>query len=186
MTKLKSGWTLFLDRDGVINKRIPGDYVKKWEEFTFLPHALSSLKKINLYFDRVFIVTNQAGIGKGLMTTEDLQNVHKNARRIIRKHGGKITKIYFCPEVSSDSLCRKPNIGMGAEAKKDYPQIDFKKSILVGDSKSDIEFGKTLEMKTICITENPGLNEFQADYTCTDLKSFCRIFVTELLNKKVN
>ncbi len=180
--KKKSGWTLFLDRDGVLNHRISGNYVKHWNEFKFLPNVLTSLKLFNNLFDHIIIVTNQQGIAKGLMTLEDLNRIHSKARKIIRKHGGRIDKIYSCIELANAAnYCRKPAMGMGLDAKKDFPAIDFNKSVMVGDSASDIEFGKNLGMKTIQILhlDSPL---YPADFSCRDLKEFYRIFVHRILD----
>ncbi len=176
MSGKQSGWTLFLDRDGVINHRLPGDYVKSWAEFIFMPGVLSALAHLNNRFDHLVMVTNQQGIAKGLMTEQDLSTIHHRMRKMIRKHRGRIDAVYHC-SASSDQVpsCRKPEPYMGIQAKKDFPTIDFKQSVLVGDSVSDIEFGKNLNMITVYVNpllENPG----EAAYVCKDLMEFCRIF----------
>ena len=139
--KINRGATLFLDRDGVINKRLVGDYVKKWNDFEFLPGVLDAFATFSSYFDKIFIVTNQQGIGKGLMTEADLQQIHHQMIFEIEKAGGRIDGIYFCPDLKdSHSFMRKPNIGMALKAKKDFPMINFKNSVMVGDSVSDMLF----------------------------------------------
>ena len=72
----EENWTLFLDRDGVINRRLPGAYVQHWDQFEFLPGVLPALSILANYFAHLIIVTNQQGIGKGLMTESDLQKIH--------------------------------------------------------------------------------------------------------------
>ncbi len=145
-------WTLFLDRDGVINHRIPNDYIKTWEEFRFLPGVLDALGIFSLYFSRIFIVTNQAGIEKGIMTHESLKEIHDQMLEYITYNGGRVDEIYYCPFTAlSDPLCRKPNPGMALEAKKDFPEIKFEKSVMIGDSDSDIVFGNNLGMRTILV-----------------------------------
>lgn len=155
-------WTLFLDRDGVINRRIVDDYVKKWEEFEFLEGVLDAIKIFNEKFGRIVVVTNQQGIGKGLMRIEDLELIHKNMVYEITYFKGRIDKAYFSPYLASENHpTRKPNIGMALQAQKDFPEIDFSKSLMIGDSKSDIEFGKNAGMKTIFIgKENKGYADF--------------------------
>ncbi len=145
--------TLFLDRDGVINKKIENDYVRKWEQFEFLPNVIEALKILNNFFERIIIVTNQRGIGRGLMNEEDLQDIHKRMLSVFRKEGIKIDKIYYCPHDYEKKICncRKPKIGMALKAKKDFPDIDFKNSIMVGDSISDVEFGEKAGMKSYLI-----------------------------------
>jgi len=145
-------WSLFLDRDGVINERLVGDYVKTPAEFAFIkgvPEAIASLSKV---FGRIFVVTNQQGIGKGLMSEEDLRIIHEMMIKGIEDAGGFITKIYHCPELKKhNSPFRKPNTGMAKEAKKDFPEINFTKSMMVGDSQADMEFGRRMGMKNVYI-----------------------------------
>ncbi|MBK9257917.1 MAG: HAD family hydrolase [Saprospiraceae bacterium] len=145
-------WTLFLDRDGVINERLPGEYVRNWEEFRFLPGVLDALGILSNMFYRIFIVTNQAGIEKGVMSHNDLHQIHNSMMEYIIFHGGRVDEIYYCPfKGDLEPLCRKPNPGMALEAKKDYPDIKFQTSVMVGDSSSDIIFGNRLGMKTVLV-----------------------------------
>jgi len=155
-------WTLFLDRDGVINRRIVDDYVKKWDEFEFLEGVLDAIKIFNEKFGRIVVVTNQQGIGKGLMRIEDLELIHKKMLYEITYFKGRVDKVYFSPYLAAENHpTRKPQIGMALQAQKDFPEIDFSKSLMIGDSKSDIEFGKNAGMKTVCIgKENKGNADF--------------------------
>lgn len=154
--KIDTTWTLFLDRDGVINRKLDGDYVKNWEEFEFLPGALEALASFAKLFGHIVIVTNQQGIGKGLYTAEDLTEVHRRMMEQITNAGGRIDKIYFCPGLAKDDPpCRKPNPGMAHDAKKDFPSIDFSRSIIVGDSISDMEMGRNVGMHTVFISNDP-------------------------------
>jgi len=151
---IDKSWSLFLDRDGVINKRLEGDYVKTLNEFEFIegvPEAISILSGI---FGKIIVVTNQQGIGKGLYTENDLNIIHHYLTDEIEKHEGRIDKVYFSPHLASDNhQNRKPGIGMALEAKKDFPEIDLARSFIVGDSMSDMQFGKTAGMKTVFISE---------------------------------
>lgn len=150
--------TLFLDRDGVINRHLLNDYVKEWNDFEFLPGVLEALSIICGYFRHVLIVTNQRGVGKGLMTKDELMCIHEKMIYEIEIHGGRIDKIYCCVDTREDSPNRKPNIGMALQARIDFPDIDFKKSIMIGDEVSDMDFGNILGMKSILINnaENGG------------------------------
>lgn len=151
--KIDKSWTLFLDRDGVINKRLPDDYVKHLGEFEFLPEVPQAIAKFSEIFGKIFVITNQRGIARKLMTQEDLSVIHDHMISEISKAGGKINRIYFCPHDRDEKCeCRKPNPGMAFKAQKDFPDIDFDKSIMVGDTSSDIEFGKNAGMYTIKIT----------------------------------
>ncbi|HPX34070.1 MAG TPA: HAD family hydrolase [Bacteroidales bacterium] len=145
-------WALFLDRDGVINKRIVDDYVKSWADFVFCEGAIEALKFFNTHFKRIIIVTNQQGVGKGLMTEEELQQIHEKMTTAIDQSGGRIDRIYSCTRLKSENpFCRKPNPGMALAARRDFPDINFKFSIMVGDSISDLKFGKKMGMKTALI-----------------------------------
>jgi D-glycero-alpha-D-manno-heptose 1-phosphate guanylyltransferase len=148
-----NSWTIFLDRDGVINQRIPGSYVKNTEEFIFLPGAIEAVKKLSGTFVRIIVVTNQQGIGKGLITEEQADEVNSFMISEITKAGGRIDRVYVCPALASaENNCRKPNPNMAIQAQKDFPEIDFHKSIMIGDSISDMKFGQNLGMKTILIS----------------------------------
>ena len=150
--KIHQNWTLFLDRDGVINKRKIGDYIKLIDEFEFLPDVKEALSILAKYFNKIIIVTNQQGIGKGIMTEDDLRDIHKYMLEEILKSGGRIDAIYHCPDLSnSNSNYRKPNPGMALKAKEDFPMIDFSHSMMVGDSKVDMDFAQNLGMKKIFI-----------------------------------
>lgn len=151
---IDKSWSLFLDRDGVINKKLDNDYVKHWIEFEFLEGTFIALKKFNDLFGKIIVVTNQQGIGKGLYRTEDLELIHKNMLYELAYFGGRIDKVYFSPYLASENHpTRKPGTGMALQAQKDFPEIDFKKSLMVGDSMSDMEFGRALGMKTVYISE---------------------------------
>jgi len=145
-------WTLFLDRDGVINRRIVDDYVKHWDDFEFLPGVLESFPIFAKKFKRIFIVTNQQGVGKGLMTNEAVEEVHRKMKTEIESMNCPIDAIYYCPSLAAEnSPRRKPNPGMAHQAKQEFPDINLSKSIMVGDSPSDIEFGINAGMKTVFI-----------------------------------
>lgn len=147
---IDNSWCLFLDRDGVINKRIFGGYVSTWEEFEFLPDVKNALRLFSEVFKYIFIITNQQGIGKGMMSENSLAEIHSNMISEIELAGGRITKIYHCPDLAQKpDNCRKPSPYMAQKAKADFPDIDFKNSIMIGDSKSDILFGKNLNMYTV-------------------------------------
>lgn len=152
---IDDSWTLFIDRDGVINKRIIKGYVKSIEEFEILPNVFKAFNIFDKIFGKIIVVTNQQGVGKGIMTVEQLHNIHNFLINEIKSHKGRIDSIYFCTDLhDSGSFFRKPEIGMALKAKKNHKEINFKKSIMVGDSVSDLIFGKKLKMKTILISED--------------------------------
>ena len=152
---IDNDWTLFLDRDGVINVRIIDGYVTKIEEFEFLPGVIEAFKIFKNKFNRIIVVTNQQGVGKGLMTEDDVKKVHDFMINEVENHDGKIDKVYFCPQLKSvPDNYRKPSPKMAYMAKEDFPEIDFSKSIMIGDMNSDVEFGKNAGMMTVFIGDN--------------------------------
>ena len=109
--------TLFLDRDGVINVKLDGQYVKNTDEFEFIKGAQVAISKLSNIFNRIIVVTNQQGIAKGIMSDKDLDALHEYMLLELEKNGGVIDKIYYCPHLSSENCnCRKPNPGMIQQA----------------------------------------------------------------------
>lgn len=160
---------IFLDRDGVINQRIPGAYIQDTLEFKFMPGVLDAFPKLTKRTHRIIIVTNQQGVGKELMTYEQLEKVHQYMQEKIEQKGGRIDAIFSCTELAADPHnCRKPSPTMGIYAKKKFPEIDFSKSLMVGDSASDIQFGQALGMKTAIMEgkeeETDLLKQLNADF----------------------
>ncbi|MCQ2318132.1 MAG: HAD-IIIA family hydrolase [Bacteroidales bacterium] len=149
---IDNSWTLFLDRDGVINVRLIDDYVKNINEFRFLPGVLDAFEIFAGRFDKIIVVTNQQGVGKGLMTLETVDSIHDFMKKMIENQKGRVDAIYVCPQLKTEpDNFRKPSPKMAYMAKEVFPAIDFKKSIMIGDSNSDIEFGHNTGMHTILI-----------------------------------
>lgn len=140
---------LFLDRDGVINQEKSGSYIFHPDEFIFYEHAKDALVQFSKHFDYLIIVTNQRGIGRGFMTAKALHSIHDHLKNEVEQAGGKIDAIYYAPNIEDTDPFRKPNIGMGLKAKEDFPDIDFEKSVMVGNNLSDMQFGRSLGMETI-------------------------------------
>lgn len=162
-------WTLFLDRDGVINQRKMGGYITSKSEFIFEEGALDAIADFNKYFKYIFVVTNQQGIGKGLMSETDLLSVHHFMLEEIEKNDGRITRCYFAPELkNAESSTRKPSSAMALRAKSEFEMVDFEKSIMVGDTDTDILFGKSLNMKTVRIHTVEPI-KVEADVTVNSL-----------------
>lgn len=174
---INKNWTLFLDRDGVINRQKPDDYIRSWDEFEFLPGVIESIPKLNEVFGRIVIVTNQQGIGKGLMSMDDLNKIHESMIEVLASQGSKIDKIYVSPYLSqSHHFDRKPNIGMALKARKDFG-IDLKKSVMAGDSLTDMIFGRNAGMKTVLIKNDSAMaGKFHKliDFCFESLDSFAR------------
>ncbi|OGZ53127.1 MAG: hypothetical protein A3B25_03255 [Candidatus Ryanbacteria bacterium RIFCSPLOWO2_01_FULL_48_26] len=151
---------IFLDRDGVINKKMPrGEYVTKWAEFEFLPGAKDAMKILTDADYETYIISNQAGIGRGLMRDSDLFEIHKNMEKELGEYGVRISAIYYCPHRSEDNcLCRKPKPGMLFRAALDH-QIDLPSAVFVGDDPRDIEAGNAAGCRTILLKEGKTLLE---------------------------
>lgn len=157
-------FSLFLDRDGVINRRLPDEYVRHWGEFEFLPEALEAIARFSGLFARLFVVTNQRGIGRGLMSEADLAEIHRRMLDAVREHDGRIDRIYHCPhDLAARCDCRKPEIGLALRARAEFPEVDFSRAIMVGDSKSDMQFAARAGMKKIWIGSLGEAGEVKPD-----------------------
>jgi D-glycero-D-manno-heptose 1,7-bisphosphate phosphatase len=150
-TEIDSSWTLFLDRDGVINVEKRGTYTLKVSGFVFYEGVVTAMQKLSEIFGLIFIATNQRGVARGSMTLEDLHDIHAYMTEEVHNSAGRIDKIYFCADLHDDSPNRKPNPGMALQAKKDFPQIDFSKSIMVGNTLSDMQFARNAGMYAVFI-----------------------------------
>lgn len=152
---------MFLDRDGVINRRIIDGYVTSWEEFEFLPNVLEAMKLLAEKFKYIMVITNQQGVGKGLMTMEQVDAIHDRMCLEIEAYGGRIDGILVCPQLASEpDNYRKPNPEMAYMAQEFYPEIDLEKCVMVGDGQTDIEFGRNAGTVTVFIgEENPDADD---------------------------
>lgn len=146
---IDNSWTLFLDRDGVINFERNNDYVKAWDEFKFYDESILALPLLTQKFSTIVIITNQKGVGKAIMTEDALTTIHQNMVTEINKVGGRIDHIFYCIDVDNDSINRKPQPGMAFQAQEKFPSIDFTKSIMVGNRTSDMEFGRNAGLHTV-------------------------------------
>ncbi|MBK8965373.1 MAG: HAD family hydrolase [Saprospiraceae bacterium] len=185
---MKQKPSLFLDRDGVINRRLPGDYVRHPEDFHPVKGALQAIALLAPHFGRIVVVTNQAGIGKGLMDERDLDAVHRKMQALVQAAGGRLDGIYFCPHhPDAGCACRKPATGMALQARSDFPEIDFKNAWMVGDSASDMQLGHSLGMRTVLIDgkfeDAAALASMTVDYRFGSLLDFAtRFFEKNKLN----
>lgn len=142
---------LFLDRDGVINQEKDGSYIFSKDEFAFYDGVPAALAKLTAEFDYIIIVTNQRGIGRGLMTDAALQDIHDHLKAEVEKSGGRIDAIYYASSIDSQHPYRKPNPGMALAAKQAFPDIDFTQSVMVGNNLSDMQFGRSMGMRTVFV-----------------------------------
>lgn len=175
LSNINPNWTLFLDRDGVINVEKKDDYIRNWDEFQFYEESLLALPILAKKFNRIVITTNQKGIGKGLMTQDDLSNIHSKMLNEIVKVGGRIDHIYFCADLDNNSPNRKPQPGMAFQAKTQFPAILFEQSIMVGNRTSDMYFGRNANMHTIFLATTHPETPFPQeciDYRFDNLLAF--------------
>ncbi|MGB8028092.1 MAG: HAD family hydrolase [Terracidiphilus sp.] len=142
----------FLDRDGVINVKAPeGQYVTRWEEVRFLPGVATAIAILNKSGFRVIVVSNQRCVAKGLVTSSEVEALHKRIGRELANLGAVIDAVYFCPhDIEASCDCRKPAPGMLLSAAKDH-QIDLQASWMIGDSDIDVAAGKNAGCKTVLL-----------------------------------
>ena len=134
--------TLLLDRDGTINVHLVDNYVKRWEEFEFIPGVLEAMPKLVRHFKHIFIVTNQRGVGKGVMTEIDLADIHKHMVEEIEKVGGRVDGIYYCTSLTEEDVRRKPRRGMWDEIQRNYPDVTTERTLMVSDGDVDEAFAQ--------------------------------------------
>lgn len=177
LSQIDKSWTLFLDRDGVINHDKDNDYIRNREEFRFYNTTLEAMAILAPVFSRIMVTTNQKGVGKGLMSVADLDGIHQYMQAAILEQGGRIDKIYYCSDLADDSFNRKPNPGMAFQAKQEFPAIDLAKSLIVGNRISDMGFGRNAGMHTIFVATTHPETPFPdplIDLRFSDLLAFAK------------
>ena len=150
---------VFLDRDGVINES-PGAarYVRAWEAFRFREGALPMLAELAAMGFRLVVITNQQGVGKGLIEPDELERIHASMTAEIERHGARMDGVFCCPHLESDGCdCRKPKPGLIFDALKelDY-EVDLSASWFVGDSATDVRAGQAAGLRTLLVGATPG------------------------------
>lgn len=144
--------TVFLDRDGVLNRKLPeGEYDSAWEQFHLLTGAAEAIGKLNRAGLRILIASNQRGAAIGLYRAEDVDRIHAQLQKELAAHGSRIDGFYYCPHDKKACNCRKPMPGLFQQAQYQFPGIQPETSLMIGESLSDIEFGRNLGMTTILI-----------------------------------
>lgn len=174
---IDKSWTLFLDRDGVINHEKYQDYVYNYHEFIFYDGVPEAIKTLSDLFGHVIITTNQRGVGRGLMTEADLLEIHTSMMQDLEQAGGRVDKIYYCVADDKDDPCRKPNPGMIFQAKQDFPSIDLQRSLIVGNNMSDMEFGRNAGIYTVFVKTTHPEQEWPhpaIDLICDSLPDFAK------------
>jgi D-glycero-D-manno-heptose 1,7-bisphosphate phosphatase len=150
---------VLLDRDGVINVDRP-DSVKSKDEFTLLPEVISAIKLLNKASIPIAIVTNQAVVGRGELTSEGLEDIHEYFKDILKKEGAFIDKVYACTSADSKHFHRKPNPGLLLEA-LDHFQVKPHEAILIGDALRDLEAASAIKCPRILVRTGKGTKTLQ-------------------------
>ena len=180
---------IFLDRDGVINQ-YPGDadYVKSWNEFHFLPGVKSALKDLLAAGFKIFVISNQAGVSKGIYSQESLDQVTQNMLQELEGDGIHIDGVHYCIHRDEDHCsCRKPKIGLldgvMSELRDKGFFVEFKESFFIGDTIRDMETGKRAGLKTILVfsgkekPENKKSWSIHPDFTASSLLEAAHIIL---------
>ncbi len=162
---------VFLDRDGVINRRPPqGDYVTRWEDLHLLPGTAEAIALLNRAGFLVIVVSNQRCVAKGLITASELESMHKRMCRVLAGEGATIDAIYYCPhEKQSGCACRKPASGMLLTAARAH-KIDLGASWMIGDSDIDIAAGLNSGCRTIRLFTDDAIPKEKSDLTASSLR----------------
>lgn len=148
--------TIFLDRDGVINEN-RSDYVKSWSEFCFLPGSKEAIAMLTHAGHRIIVCTNQAGIARGILSRDTVEEIHRRMVAEIAKAGGRIERIYYCPHGKDENcFCRKPRPGMLLRA-RDELGIDMHDAVFIGDSISDIRAAFAAGVHPILVLTGLGM-----------------------------
>jgi D-glycero-D-manno-heptose 1,7-bisphosphate phosphatase len=149
--------TAFIDRDGVINRKPPdGRYVLQPEELDLLPGAPEAIARLSHAGLRTVIVTNQQGVGKGLLSIDRLSEIHDLVAAAVKAEGGRLDQVLVCPHLEGTCECRKPNVGLFLEARRRDPSIRLDRSVVIGDSDSDMEAAAAIGARGLRVCADPG------------------------------
>jgi len=156
---------VLLDRDGVINRN-KDDYVKTVDEFVFLPGALEGLAKLKEAGITTVVISNQAGVGRGLIEPSELERINRKMLCAVAEHGGEIAGLYYCTHRKDEGChCRKPQIGLLQTASADLG-FDLAEAFLVGDAWSDIEAGRRAGCRTVLTLTGKALAKDVEAWDC--------------------
>lgn len=168
-------WSLFLDRDGVINKRIFGGYVTRVEDFHFEKGSLEAIAGLSALFKNIIVVTNQQGVAKGIMSESNVNEIHTYMVKEIVRFGGRIDLIKVAFNMKGEEGDRrKPNPLMAIEALTELGDVDFAKCVMVGDTDSDIQFAKNVGMKSVLVRSEEK-NLIDSDLSVDSLYEFYKL-----------
>jgi D-glycero-D-manno-heptose 1,7-bisphosphate phosphatase len=168
-----------LDRDGTII--VEKNYLKSADQLELLPHAVEGLRALARQGFGLIVITNQSGIGRGLIAVEEVEAIHAELKRRLAQEGVILAGIYYCPHLPSENCaCRKPRTALALQAAKDFG-FDPAESVVIGDKTSDIEFGRALNARAILVRTGYGLEHVQTarpDDVADDLEHAARLIST--------
>jgi D-glycero-D-manno-heptose 1,7-bisphosphate phosphatase len=164
---------VFLDRDGVINQDRT-DYIKSWSEFTFVEGALDALRCLAVSPYAVVVVSNQSAVGRGLISQDVVDDIHRHMVEAVRRAGGRIDAVYYCPHApNAGCACRKPRPGLILRAAREM-DLDLHASWLVGDNLRDLQAAIAAGVRPVLVQTGHGkavsrLENLPTDLIYTDL-----------------
>ncbi|RLU87628.1 hypothetical protein CTZ27_22845 [Streptomyces griseocarneus] len=160
----------FLDRDGTLNEKPPpGEYITSPRQLTLLPGAAAAVRRINAAARPAILVTNQRGVARGLMSESDLAAVQNRLTELLREHGAFLDACYCCVHEKGDCHCRKPSPGLLTRAAGDFPHLDLRNTVMIGDTETDVLAGRAAGTATVRLTDAPG--DTAADLVAPDLRT---------------
>lgn len=149
--------TAFIDRDGVVNRKPPeGQYVLDPSGLELLPGAPEAIARLSRAGLRTVIVTNQQGVGKGMLSIDRLAEINGLVEDAVEAEGGRLDQVLVCPHLAGTCECRKPGVGLFVEARRQDPEISFEESVVIGDSASDMEAAEAIGARGIRVCARPG------------------------------
>ena len=147
--------TVFLDRDGVINRKAADDaYVASVDDFHFLPGSLHAIRRMSAHGIRIIVVTNQQGVAKGRVGTRALTAIHARMVADVRRAGGRLVDVLVCPHLAGTCSCRKPATGLFHEARRRHRGLSFRSSVVVGDSACDMDAARAIGAEGILVADD--------------------------------
>jgi D-glycero-D-manno-heptose 1,7-bisphosphate phosphatase len=171
---------VLLDRDGTI--LVEKDYLSRVEDVELLPGAGDGLRMLAGSGFGLIVITNQSGIGRGLIETSEVEAIHKEmSRRLRRTFSVELAAIYYCPHAPAEGcLCRKPSPELGRRAAAEFG-FSLRNAIVVGDKRSDVEFGWNCGARTVQVLTGYGASQSaaDADWTVSGLEEAARVIIQE-------
>lgn len=157
---------IFLDRDGTVNQEV--DFLTSPEELALIPRSAEAIREAHQLGYRIFIVTNQSGIARGLLTEDQLTRINQVLTQELERKGAAVDAIYYCPHhpdakdplYAADCACRKPRTGMIERAEREFP-IDRRRSFVIGDRLADIQLGNNAGIPAILVLTGYGKDELE-------------------------